>query len=224
MEKLTKDDVLWIFAVKDGRIKEHYERNYGVYDGEPRDSTLYSITRSIVDKTNAWQRVIFNIEMNKIVIQIIEQTRIKKETGVFLYLNEINLGFEQWMWRGMSSFFTQIDRDWLYEHAPKEWEEWVDEEREFVYNKLGMTNKFHNGNVVNYKGLPYVISDINYYDKAGNKMDYSDVKDNGCASFDYNIDTIESYSDFSKRKWEKEIIKNIKEEDLIFVKENYWKV
>ena len=133
MNKLTKSDVLWIFAVKNKREQEHYDKYYGEYVNQPTDNTLYIITSNIVEKTNGWAKVVRIMEANKHLHRMIKEKNVAKELGRPLdyKTDKIEPCLEEWLWYGVAYFFKFMTRDFLNKHAPKKWEQWVDEEREY---------------------------------------------------------------------------------------------
>jgi hypothetical protein len=214
MVKLTKDDILLIFASKDNRIKEFYELHYGKYEGEPTPATLQTISWDLIRKTDSWSQVFMQIHLNKMLMRMSKSKDYERSTGKRVGLLEIEPTLEEWIWYGISYFFMSITRDWLNEHAPDSWEKWVDEERDRFNKKMGFTNKFYTGNVVTYKGKKYYIKDIIHYNKDGEVVEHRDLNYLGCSSFDYVLGETSFYLKFDQ---DLDCIHNVKEEDLTLV-------
>jgi len=114
---LNKGDILWIFAVKDNNIKEHYNRYYGSYQGyEPTEELTGSILSKILDKIpGAWKRAM-------------DLGRMDKTMHVFMK-GHSDFTWEEWQWNLCYKYISHMTRSDWNELAPVEWEQWVDEER-----------------------------------------------------------------------------------------------
>lgn len=129
-ELLDKKDVLWIFAFKDGRIKEHYERYYGKYDGQPTDDTLYSIFSQVIDKLDDWKTVMDLLRIDRTLHRMLNKMRKEKKLKIIVTYKEAEPNFEEWMVYGFIAWACHVTRkmldDWC---GGTHWEKWVDEER-----------------------------------------------------------------------------------------------
>ena len=113
---LTKDEVLWLFAVKDGCTKYHYNLHYGVYEDQPSEYNIVSILNQLMSKHEAWNRAIQLLWMDKYMYQAIR----KKDQ---MYLHE-------WLFLAIQDWAIHLDVYWFYERVGEDWEDWVDEARE----------------------------------------------------------------------------------------------
>jgi len=131
--KLDKSDVLMIFAAKDNRIQEWYNEYYGAHNGQPTDDTLYSISKSLIDKINAWPQVMLELQLNKTTKRIMNEFRFQeKHFKTDIYHLGVNLAeptLEEWMWYAIRIFFQFRKVTWMDENAPVEWKIWVQEAR-----------------------------------------------------------------------------------------------
>lgn len=106
MEKLTKDDILWITAVLDGRVTEHYQENY-VTNRVPTNYDLFFITNDILHKTGQMGTAIKYTQQNW-TLEIISSG--KKEYTLYEMLF---IAFKTWCFYVESSTIDQIcDGDW----------------------------------------------------------------------------------------------------------------
>jgi hypothetical protein len=128
--KLDKKDVLWIFAFKDNRTKEHYERYYGKYEGQPTNNTLYEIFSQVIDKIDDWKQVMNLLRSDRVMHRMFNKMKIQKELKQDVTYKEIEPTFEEWMVYGFIDWACHVTRDMLNEWCGgKHWEKWVDDER-----------------------------------------------------------------------------------------------
>ena len=114
---VTKDDLLWLFALKDGAVKQHYHQHYGVYDEEgPSESTLVSILSPVFERIDDWTHMIRCLKMDEHLSLMFR----KKEA----------LSLSEWLYIAMRNWAIRMDIYWIYEHFDDEWHDWVDEARE----------------------------------------------------------------------------------------------
>lgn len=130
-ELLTKKEVLWIFAVKDNNVQNHYEKYYGNHDGEPTAYTLCTITKNIICKMFNSRELLFALEDNMELRRIMKARRLSEELGerVGNFDERTNLNFYENLWSGFESLFCYVEIDDIDQNAPKEWEQWLDEYR-----------------------------------------------------------------------------------------------
>jgi len=135
--KLEKNDILLIFAVKTNRVKEYYEKNYGKYDGEPSFNTLYIISSEIINKINDWRRFYNLLRMDRNIYRYLRIQEKEKELQRPVLNKEIEPTFEEWMWIGFKIWSTHVTISMLDEWCGnKEWEKWVKNE----YNRKKIKN------------------------------------------------------------------------------------
>jgi len=137
MEKLTKKDVLWIFASKDNNIKNHYEKYYGKYDDMPSDHILCSITKGIVIKMFDSRELLYALGDNMMLKRMAKAKRLSEELGemVGYFDDRTQLTFYENLWSTFRNLFMMTQIDDLNKFAPKEWGKWVDEERD-MWDKI----------------------------------------------------------------------------------------
>jgi len=214
MENLTKEELLFIFAVKDGRIKEHYELYYGAYKDEPTADTLQSISYPIIQKLNMWDKVFLELHLNKMLMRMTQSKKKEEMTGQKFGVLEVEPSLEEWLWYGISYSFMALKRDFLNNVYPG-WEKLVREDRDRFNKKMGLTNKFYNGNVVEYKGKRYYIKNVAYYNSDGKIVNQKDLKYLGCSSFDYELSSVENY--YRHVEYEEDMVYDVREEELTFI-------
>ncbi|MFW6026646.1 MAG: hypothetical protein ACOCRX_09915 [Candidatus Woesearchaeota archaeon] len=126
-DKLTKNEVLWIFALKDGNEREHYKRYYNDFY-KPTEEILYSITKEIVSKLDEWTFLIHLLESNKSM-----QRFMLNEGVIGEYSIEPNL--EQWLFYGIKIWAIHVRvKDLTKWCGGDHWIEWAKEERA-TYNE-----------------------------------------------------------------------------------------
>lgn len=131
---LDEDELRWIFAVKDGRIKEHYKEFYAPHsdetywcneDGTVKDYILLGIWSQIIDHIpGGWRKVYLSIRhhdwfMVKDRFEPVPEKYSLEEAHQKILVNGIRLMF----------MFTE--RKWFNDRhiAPKNWEKIVDDYR-----------------------------------------------------------------------------------------------
>lgn len=107
---LSVDDLKWIFAVKDHRVKWHYDRYYGA-EGEPTDSTLVQIFFPIMRQHDAWSDAIYEVYHDP-----------------FSNRSDNKTMFE-WLWRAIELWCLHVKTSWLDDHAPINWRTIIQIER-----------------------------------------------------------------------------------------------
>jgi|GEM_PF-3980346 len=129
INKLDKRDVLWIFALKDGRTKEHYKKYYGTYEGEPTDSTLFSIISQVIDRANEWEMIMRLLRMDRTMYRMLRFWKRQKEEPT-ITMKKTEPTFEEWMIIGMNAWAARVTIYMLDEWCcGNHWHKWVDEER-----------------------------------------------------------------------------------------------
>lgn len=119
--QITKSEVLWIFALKDGYQKEHYNLHYGRYDDQPTEHTIVAITADILEKTNSWNEAIRCLRMDANLYSM-----MRKKTDMPLH---------EWLFIAIRNWCVHRDIYWMTEYAPNEWQVWTDEAREEWHNE-----------------------------------------------------------------------------------------
>ena len=114
-KQLTRGEVEWIFALKDGSQQAHYNLHYGRYDDEPTEYTIVSILSTMMEKVG-WTEAIRGLRQDQNMI-----TMMRKKSD--MPLNE-------WLFIAIRSWCIHRDIYWMEEHAPSCWQEWVDIARE----------------------------------------------------------------------------------------------
>ena len=113
---LTKDEVLWLFALKDGCEKYHYNLHYGLYEESyPSEGTIVEILMWFFQKNELWNRAIWLLWSNKYMYQA-----MRKKSEMSLH---------EWLYLAMRDFAIHLDVYWFYERVGEDWEDWVDEAR-----------------------------------------------------------------------------------------------
>jgi hypothetical protein len=190
MEKLRDEELLWIFAYKDGKVKEYYEEHYGVYDGEPSAGTLCSILSQIVDRRDDWKQLMHllrgSTSMKRMLI---------KENGTY---KEPTL--EEWIVYGFGVWAIHVTRNMINEwYGSNKWEEVVRKERakwnkEIVLKCLGFDNF---GQIVYIdEETDFLYTDINQTDP--NEQEVQHFSDLYRVVGDYNepLCSVEELSEF----------------------------
>lgn len=125
---LNEREVLWIFAVKDRRINEHYRMHYSRNkdyfdsDGNVKQYILLSIWTNIVDNMhNGWKEVISNIRIHDhLFYSDTEQKYTLREA------------WDKVMYEAIKTTFTFVSVSWLDKYAEPNWEEAVAAERQRI--------------------------------------------------------------------------------------------
>lgn len=113
--KLNRDEVEWIFAMKDGSVKAHYNLNYGRYEDQPTEHTVVTIMSEMMDRIG-WEEAIRGLRQDHTM-----HTILRKK-------NEMPLS--EWLYLAIRNWCIHRDIYWLQEHAGPHWNEWVRQARE----------------------------------------------------------------------------------------------
>lgn len=114
MEKLNKSDILWIFAVKDNVVNEHYHKYY-VSSTDPSIYSLYFITNYIMIKSNQVTRA-YQFFQQSTFVTIAKIDRLK-------------FSFEEFSWEMFKAWCYFLTRDEISKLTDLDWEKIVEEER-----------------------------------------------------------------------------------------------